>query len=176
MRDKFYGQKKFLYPVIRCKKIHVYTDNKISISVFSPSGTHQSHHFDGCQAIGINSSFIWDFWALPFHCAIQWTSPSCHEQSSQGRSEGASSVAFEVLIVKSEIDFINLFIFNCLKSNINLFIFNSLTSNINLFNFNCLTSNFCFPKNIFFVYGRGSLVSGFQLNQENDDLLSSGHK
>ena len=124
----------------------------------------------------INSSFIWDFWALPFHCATQWTSPSCHEQSSQGRSEGASSVAFEVLIVKSEIDFINLFIFNCLTSNINLFIFSCLTSNINLFNFNCLTSNFCFPKNIFFVYGRGSLVSGFQLNQENDDLLSSGHK
>ena len=32
----------------------------------------------------------------------------------QGRSEGTSSVAFEVLKIKSEIDFINLFIFNCL--------------------------------------------------------------
>ena len=52
----------------------------------------------------------------------------------------------------------------------------------NLFNFNCLTSSFCFPKNIFFckqkrtdVYGRASLVLGFQLNRENDDLLSSRH-
>ena len=60
----------------------------------------------------------------------------------QGRSESTLSVAFEVLIIKSEIDFINLFIFNC------------LTSNINLFNFNCLTSNFCFPKNIFFASRR----------------------
>ena len=67
----------------------------------------------------------------------------------QRRSEDTSSVAFEVLIIKSEIDFINLFIFNCLMSNVNLFIFNCLTSNTNLFNFNCLTSNFCFPKNIF---------------------------
>ena len=72
----------------------------------------------------------------------------------QGRNEGTSSVAFEVLIIKSEIDFINLFIFNCLTSNTNLFIFNCLTSNINLFNFNCLTSNFCFPKNIFFASRR----------------------
>ena len=72
----------------------------------------------------------------------------------QGRSEGTSSVAFEVLIIKWEIDFINLFIFNCLTSNVNLFIFNCLTSNINLFNFNCLTSNFCFPKNIFFASRR----------------------
>ena len=39
----------------------------------------------------------------------------------QGRSEGASSEAFEVLIIKSDIDFIKLFIFNCLTSNINLF-------------------------------------------------------
>ena len=72
----------------------------------------------------------------------------------QGCSEGSSSVAFEVLIIKSKIDFINLFIFNCLTSNINLLIFNCLTSNINLFNFNCLTSNFCFPKNIFFTSRR----------------------
>ena len=89
----------------------------------------------------------------------------------QGRSEGTSSLAFEVLIVKSEIDFVNLFIFNC------------LTSNISLFNFNCLSSIFCFPKNIFFskqkrtdVHGRASLFSGVQLNLENDDLLSSRHK
>ena len=89
----------------------------------------------------------------------------------QERSEGTSRLAFEVLIVKSEIDFVNLFIFNC------------LTSNISLFNFNCLSSIFCFPKNIFFrkqkrtdVHGRASLFSGVQLNLENDDLLSSRHK
>ena len=101
---------------------------------------------------------------------------------NQGRSEGASSVAFEVLIIKSEIDFINLFIFNCLTSNINLFIFNCLTSNINLFNFDCLTSNLFSEEHIFrkqnrtVVYGRASLVSGFQLTRGNDDLLSSRHK
>ena len=31
----------------------------------------------------------------------------------QGRSEGTSSVAFEVLIINCQIYFINLFIFNC---------------------------------------------------------------
>ena len=104
-------------------------------------------------------------------------------ETVQGCSEGTSSVAFEVLIIKSKIDFINLFIFNCLTSNVNLFIFNCLASNINLFNFNSLMSTFRFSKNIFFckqkrtdVYGRASLVSGFQLNRENDDLLSSRHK
>ena len=76
---------------------------------------------------------------------------------AQGRSEGTSSVAFEVLIIKSEIDFINLFIFNCLTSNINLFIFICLTSNINLFIFNYLTSNFCFSKNILFANRRERL-------------------
>ena len=72
----------------------------------------------------------------------------------QGRCEGTSKVAFEILIIKPERDFINLFIFNCLMSNINLFIFNSFTLNRNLFNFNCFTSNFCFPKNIFFARRR----------------------
>ena len=56
------------------------------------------------------------------------------EFDKQGRIEATSSVALEVLIIKSEIDFINLFIFNC------------LTSNINLFFFNCLTSSFCFSE------------------------------
>ena len=69
------------------------------------------------------------------------------EFDKQGRSEGTSSVAFEVLIIKSEIDFINLFIFNC------------LTSNINLFFFNCLTSSFCFPKNTFFASRRERIIS-----------------
>ena len=74
-------------------------------------------------------------------CLLVYFSPL---QNYQGRSEGTSSVAFEVLIIKSEIDFINRLIFNCLTSNINLLIFNCLTLNINLFKFNRLTSNFCF--------------------------------
>ena len=69
-------------------------------------------------------------------------------------SRGVARVAFEVLIIKSEIDFISLFIFNCLTSNMSLFIFNCLTSNINLFNFNSFSPNFCFPKNIFFASRR----------------------
>ena len=60
----------------------------------------------------------------------------------QGHREDSSSIAFEVLIMNCEEDFINLFIFNCLKSNINLLIFN------------CLTSNFCFLRNIYFINRR----------------------
>ena len=84
----------------------------------------------------------------------------------QGRSEGASSVAFEVLIIKSEIDFINLFIFNC------------LTSNIQLFNVKFLFSeeHIVRKQKRTVVYGRASLVSGFQLTRGNDHLLSSRHK
>ena len=41
----------------------------------------------------------------------------------QGRSEGTSSVAFEILIINCQIYFINLFILNCLTLNIKLFIF-----------------------------------------------------
>ena len=73
--------------------------------------------------------------------------------------------------MESEIDFVNLFIFSC------------LTSNINLFNFNCLTLNFLVSEEHIFlkqkgtgVYGQASLVSGFQFTLENDDLLSSRHK
>ena len=98
---------------------------------------------------------------------------------AQGRSEVASSVAFEALIIKSEIDFINLLIFICVTSNVNLFIFNCLTSNINLFNFNCLTSNFCFPKNIFFASRRERMFmdarSGFQLNREDTNKFLRSH-
>ena len=50
-----------------------------------------------------------------------------------------------------EKDFINLFTFDYLASNIDLFIFNCLTLNINLFKFSCLPSNFCFLKNIYFT-------------------------
>ena len=63
----------------------------------------------------------------------------------QGRREGALSVAFEVLIMNYETDFINLFIFSYLALNIDLFIFN------------CLTSNFCSPKNIYFGRRREQL-------------------
>ena len=100
----------------------------------------------------------------------------------QGHREDTSSVAFEVLIMNCEEDFINLFIFNCLASNINLFIFNCLKSNINLFIFNCLTSNFCFLRNIFHKQKRtaaggcASVFLDFKLTRENDDLLSSRHK
>ena len=45
------------------------------------------------------------------------------QSKTQGRSEGTSSVPFEVLIINCQIYFINLFIFNCLTLNIKLFIF-----------------------------------------------------
>ena len=41
----------------------------------------------------------------------------------EGRSEGTSSVAFEVLIINCQIYYINSLIFNCLTLNIKLFIF-----------------------------------------------------
>ena len=90
---------------------------------------------------------------------------------SQGRSEGTSSIAFEVLTINCQIYFINLFIFNCLTLNINLFIFN-------LFDVKYLFSEnyiFCKQKRMA-VYGLASLVSDFKLTWENDDLLSSRHK
>ena len=77
----------------------------------------------------------------------------------QGRSEGNSSVAFELLIIKSESRFyksVHLQLFNIKYKFV--YIFNCLTSNINFFNFNCLTSNFCFPKNIFFASRRGRML------------------
>ena len=64
---------------------------------------------------------------------------------TQGYSKCTSNIAFEVLIINCQIDFINVFIFN------------PLTSNINLFNFNYLTSNFCFPKSISFANRRERL-------------------
>ena len=44
------------------------------------------------------------------------------DEMHQGRSEGTSSIGFEVLILNSQIYLINLFIFNCLILNIKLFI------------------------------------------------------
>ena len=64
----------------------------------------------------------------------------------EGRSEGTSSVAVEVLIVNHHMKFINLFISNCLTPNINLFIFN------------CLTSSFCFPKHMSIASRRERLL------------------
>ena len=46
--------------------------------------------------------------------------------ANKGRTEGTSSVAFEVLIINCQIYFINSFIFNCLALNIKLFIFKLL--------------------------------------------------
>ena len=60
--------KTFLYLVIKHKKAYTYLHN-FSVSCifsFSSSGTHQSHQRDGCQAIGITSSFIEAFWAFCF--------------------------------------------------------------------------------------------------------------
>ena len=51
----------------------------------------------------------------------------------QGRSEGTASVAFKVLIIDCHIEFIKLFIFNCVMS------------------------NFCFTKNISFTRSRERL-------------------
>ena len=46
------------------EKFPVHAHN-FSVSFFSSSEIHQSQYLDGCQAIGINSSFIFAFWALP---------------------------------------------------------------------------------------------------------------
>ena len=88
----------------------------------------------------------------------------------QARSEGASSVAFEVQIINCQIYFIYLFIFNCLTLNINFFIFN-------LFDVKFLFSEnnvFCKQKRMA-VYGHTSLFSDLKLTRENDDQLSSRH-
>ena len=53
-------EKKFLYLVIKHKKIHVYA-HKFSVSFFSSSDMHKSRHLDGRQAMGDSSSFIFDF-------------------------------------------------------------------------------------------------------------------
>ena len=88
----------------------------------------------------------------------------CQCHLTQGRSEGISSVAFEVLIINCQIYFINLFIFNC------------LTLNINCSSSSSLMSNFCFPKIMSFTNRRERLFmdlwmcvfsSDFKLTQEN---------
>ena len=56
--------KKF-YPVTRHRKVYVYPHN-FSVSRFSSSDIHQSHHLDGCQAMGISHFLICAFWALRF--------------------------------------------------------------------------------------------------------------
>ena len=91
--------------------------------------------------------------------------------SFQGRREGASSVAFEVLIINCQIYLINLFIFNCLTLYVNLSIFI-------LFDIKLLFSeNHIFRKQKrSAVFGRSSLISDFKLTRENYDLLSSWHK
>ena len=74
----------------------------------------------------------------PFFClflkSVERLQCIFNRNSSQGRSEGTSSVAFDVLIINCQIEFINLFIFNCLRS------------------------NFCSPKNISFASRREWLL------------------
>ena len=86
----------------------------------------------------------------------------------QGRSEGTSSEALEVLIVNCQIYFINLLIFD------------RLTLNIKLLIFKLFDVKFFFSENHVFrkqkrttVHGPASTVSDFKLIRENDDLLSS---
>ena len=101
---------------------------------------------------------------------------------TQERSEGTPSVAFKVLLIKSEINSINLFSFNCLTSSIrgtNNQIRNKCYKSVHLqlFDVKFLLSEehiFC-KQNRIVVYGRASIVLGFQLTWENDDLLSSRH-
>ena len=97
-----------------------------------------------------------------------------YKHTVQGRSEGTSSVAFEVLIMNCQIYFVSSFIFNYLTLNIKLFIFK-------LFDVKFLFSeNHVFRKQkrtaCLWSYGRASLVSDFKLTRENDGLLSSRHK
>ena len=86
---------------------------------------------------------------------------------SQGRSEGTSKVAFEVLIINCKLYFTNSFIFNCLTLNIKLFIFK-------LFDVKCLSQTE--EDGCLWSYGCASLILDFELTRENDDLLSSRHK
>ena len=48
---------------------------------------------------------------------------SSNKVITQGRGESTSNVAFEVLIINCHVEFINLFTFNCLTSNIKIFVF-----------------------------------------------------
>ena len=52
--------------------------HNFSVSFFLSLGTHESHHLDGCQAIGRSSSFIFAFWGLRLFnlSLILWSFPS----------------------------------------------------------------------------------------------------
>ena len=96
------------------------------------------------------------------------------KSKKQGRSEGTSSLAFEVLKINCQIYFINLFIFNRLTLNIKMFVFK-------LFDVKFLFSEnhvFCKQKRTacLWSYGRASLVSNFKLTRENDDLFFKTNK
>ena len=75
--------------------------------------------------------------------------------SQLGRSETTSSVAFEMLIINCQMELINLFIFNCLKSNF------------------CFRKNISFArrKELLFMDARASLVLDCKLPRENDDII-----
>ena len=91
----------------------------------------------------------------------------------QGRCEGTSSAAFEILIFNCQMYFINLFVFNCLTLNVKLFIFK--LSGVNFFSRNSCPSQ-TEENGCLWTYGRASLISDFKLTRENDNLLSSRHK
>ena len=100
--------------------------------------------------------------------------------SRQWRSEGISSVAFKVLIINCQINFINLQLFNFRYKFVYLQLFNVRYKFVYLQLFDV---KFLFSKNHIFrkqkrmaAYGRASLVSDFKLTPENDDLLSPRHK
>ena len=61
----FMDTKNFCVRSQDAKKFPVYPHN-FSVSFFLSSGTHQSHHLDGCQAMDKRSSFIEAFWAFHF--------------------------------------------------------------------------------------------------------------
>ena len=76
---------------------------------------------------------------------------------TQGRSEGTSSVVFELLIINYQTYFISLFIFNCLTLNIKLCIFK-------LFDIKFLFSeNHVFHKQRTVVYGLMDAGPQFQI-------------
>ena len=93
---------------------------------------------------------------------------------NQRRSEGTSSVAFEVLIINCQTYFINSFIFNCLTLNMKLFIFKLFDVKIFVFRKPCLSQTE--ENGCLWSYGCAFLVLDFKLTWENDDLLSSIHK
>ena len=88
--------------------------------------------------------------------------------SSQGRNEGTSSVAFEVLNQLPNIfnKFVHLQLFNIKHKFVHKLVLRQI-----LFS----EKHILRKQKRTAVYGRASLVSDFKLTRENDDLLYSRH-